>query len=81
MINPKNLPRDTNQRAHEVAKLLTGETEIPPEPERSPVSKYLSQIGRRGGLKGGVARAQALSPKKRSAIAKKAAEARWVNPR
>ena len=35
-------------------------------------------LGRRGGLKGGKARAKKLSKKKRSAIAKKAAEARWA---
>lgn len=77
MIKPKKLSRDTNERAHQVAKLLTGEAEIPTEAERSPVSAYLSDIGRRGGLRGGVARAQALSAKKRSAIAAKAANVRW----
>ena len=34
-------------------------------------------LGRQGGLKGGKARAKKLSAKKRSAIAKKAAHARW----
>jgi hypothetical protein len=34
-------------------------------------------LGKLGGAKGGAARAAALSPKKRSAIAKKAAQARW----
>jgi hypothetical protein len=34
-------------------------------------------LGRLGGLKGGAARAAALSPKKRSQIAAKAAKARW----
>jgi hypothetical protein len=34
-------------------------------------------LGRIGGQKGGKARAEALSPRKRSAIAKKAAQARW----
>lgn len=34
-------------------------------------------IGKRGGLKGGKARAEALSSTRRSAIAKKAAKARW----
>ena len=34
-------------------------------------------LGRLGGAKGGAARAAALSPRKRKAIAKKAAEARW----
>ncbi len=34
-------------------------------------------LGKLGGAKGGAARAAALSPAKRKAIAKKAAEARW----
>ena len=34
-------------------------------------------LGRLGGAKGGNARAAKLSPQKRSAIAKKAAQARW----
>ena len=34
-------------------------------------------LGRLGGLKGGKARARKLTPKERSAIAKKAAGARW----
>ena len=35
-------------------------------------------LGKLGGAKGGAARAAALSPRKRSAIAKKAALARWA---
>jgi hypothetical protein len=35
-------------------------------------------LGKLGGAKGGAARAAALSPKQRSAIAKKAAAARWT---
>jgi hypothetical protein len=38
-------------------------------------------LGRLGGLKGGKARAQALSPEKRKAIAKKAAKMRWKTAR
>lgn len=34
-------------------------------------------LGRKGGLKGGIARAKKLSSKRRKEIAKKAAEARW----
>jgi hypothetical protein len=33
--------------------------------------------GRLGGLKGGQARAESLTPEQRKAIAQKAAEARW----
>jgi hypothetical protein len=36
-------------------------------------------MGRRGGLKGGRARAEKLSPERRTEIAKKAAEARWAS--
>ncbi len=37
-------------------------------------------LGRLGGAKGGTARAAALSPARRKAIAKKAARARWKPP-
>lgn len=43
-------------------------------PEKNPAAVAL---GRLGGLKGGKARAEKLSPKKRSEIAKRAAQARW----
>ncbi len=39
------------------------------------------ELGRLGGLKGGRARAEKLSAKKRRAIAKKAALARWEKER
>jgi hypothetical protein len=38
-------------------------------------------LGRRGGLKGGVARARALTPERRSEIARTASRARWSSPR
>lgn len=49
----------------------------PQEAERSPISQYLAEIGRRGGLKGGLARKAALSKKRRKEIAQNAAKARW----
>ena len=51
---------------------MPGMNEPKPAPKMS--KKY---AGRLGGLKGGHARAQSLSPEERAAIAKKAAEARW----
>lgn len=36
-----------------------------------------AELGRKGGLKGGKARLEVLSPERRSMIAKKAATARW----
>ena len=38
-------------------------------------------LGRLGGLKGGKARAEALTPRKRKAIAKRAAQVRWSKKR
>lgn len=43
-------------------------------PQKNPAAVML---GRKGGLKGGKARAEKLSAKERSEIAKKAANARW----
>jgi hypothetical protein len=37
------------------------------------------ELGRRGGLKGGKARAARMTPEERSAAARKAAQARWRN--
>lgn len=69
----KPLPKDPNQLAYEIVKMSTEEGEL----ARSPVSEYLSQIGRKGGLKGGRVRAQRLPATRRQAIARKAAKARW----
>jgi hypothetical protein len=46
----------------------------PPAPEKNPAAVALGKLG---GAKGGPARAAALSPAKRKAIAKKAAAKRW----
>jgi hypothetical protein len=66
-------PRDTNQLAKMIVDLATGEID-----EEMPESPKV-RAGRLGGLKGGRARAETLSKKRRSEIAKKAAEARWKN--
>jgi hypothetical protein len=50
--------------------------ELPPEPKPENVPSAV-RAGRLGGLKGGKARAKALTPRKRKQIAKKAAQARW----
>ena len=46
-------------------------------PEEKPKNPHAVALGRLGGLKGGTARAQKLTPKKRSQIAAKAAAKRW----
>jgi hypothetical protein len=75
MITPKRLPRDSNQRAHEVVRLLTEEPESPSGAKRK--NPAAVKLGRLGGLKGGRARADKLSPEERRDSAKKAAKARW----
>jgi hypothetical protein len=69
----KPLPKDANQLA---AEIVRQSTEEPKAPEDS-VRDYLAKIGRKGGLKGGKARAEALPASKRKAIARNAAKARW----
>jgi len=49
----------------------------PAEDDKPAKNPAAVALGRLGGLKGGKARAQKLSAKKRSAIARKAAQARW----
>lgn len=62
-------------RAYETMLIATGQMEKPePEPEKNPAAVTL---GRLGGLKGGKARADKLTPEYRKAIAAKAAKARW----
>lgn len=75
----KKLPKDPNQLAYEIARLST-EEEKPKDPQEAAqqaISEYLALIGKKGGLKGGPARAKKLSAKKRKEIAKKAATSRW----
>jgi hypothetical protein len=67
-------PRDLNSLAASIVGDATDET--PPEPDDGKDPAAVS-LGRRGGLKGGKARAQKLTAQQRSEIAKKAAAARW----
>jgi hypothetical protein len=71
-------PRDFNERAFQSVAILTGTAEPPrsEEPE-DPVRAAAALLGRKGGLKGGKARAASLTPEKRREIARKAAAARW----
>lgn len=62
--------KDVNQVAFSVVRQATGELVAVPETVKA-------KSGRKGGLVGGDARAASLTPKKRKAIAKKAAKARW----
>ncbi len=68
-------PKDTQQLARSVLDAIVPDAEpVAAKPEKNPAAVAL---GRLGGLKGGNARAAKLSPAKRKAIAKKAAQSRW----
>jgi hypothetical protein len=74
-------PRDPNQLGLRIIQEATGQVEkydpmagVPADPTKNP---HAVALGRLGGLKGGAARAAALSPRKRSQIAAKAAAKRW----
>ncbi len=88
----KKRPADLNQRAFQIVREATGEappdqtpddggtaTDAPtapvkPERVKDPAAVAL---GRKGGLKGGPARAKKLTAEERSEVGKKAAKARW----
>jgi len=71
--HPKR-PRDINQLAKMIVDISTGNAPSEPESTKNPAAVALGKLG---GAKGGKARAAALSPAKRKAIAKKAAQRRW----
>jgi hypothetical protein len=69
-------PTDTNKLAKSIVDLATGESEDTP---LTPDGKNAAAValGKLGGLKGGKARAESLTAKRRKEIAQKAAAARW----
>ena len=71
---PKRSSKDENEAAFAILAQATGQGQEPPE---DTVRAAAAALGRRGGLKGGPARAKALTAAKRRAIARKAAVTRW----
>ena len=61
-------PADVIGAAIMVARIATGEVDEAPDGK---------DYARKGGLKGGEARAKSLTPEQRKEIAKKAAKSRW----
>jgi hypothetical protein len=78
MATKQKRPRDPNQLAKLIVDIVTGET---PDDSTDDADEGKDPaavaLGRKGGLKGGKARANSLSAKKRSEIARLAAQARW----
>lgn len=72
-------PRDINQLAHflvEQSTMVPG-VAAPPIPVPANISKYMAEIGRKGGQIGGKRRLSTLTKKERKRIASAAAKARW----
>src|SRR5207249_647892 len=66
---------DPNKLAFSIVQAIAGEpAAAQPAQEKDPIAV---ELGRRGGLKGGKARAAKMTKKQRIASAKKAASARW----
>jgi hypothetical protein len=75
MAKKTRLPTDVNSRARAIVDFATSDEETPdPDEGKDPAAV---ELGRRGGLKGGKARAEKLSSEERSAAARHAAESRW----
>jgi hypothetical protein len=73
-------PRDLNQWAKRMVDIATGEaTDRQPTPEEQGKDPAAVALGRKGGLKGGKARADALTPEQRREVAQKAAVSRWAS--
>ncbi|MDP9269929.1 MAG: histone H1 [Chloroflexota bacterium] len=73
-MEKRKRPRDVNQLAKWIVDESTGQHDPEPPDTRDPLAV---ELGRRGGLKGGPARAAKLTPEQRSESARKAAAKRW----
>lgn len=67
-------PRDPIALAKLVGDIATGQVEDKVEDGKDPAA---AELGRKGGLKGGKARSERLSPEQRAEAARLAAQARW----
>lgn len=75
MPNRSRKQKDTQQLAKHVLDVATGA--VPKDEPDSGKDPAAVALGRKGGLKGGKARAAKMTKAQRSASAKKAARARW----
>lgn len=75
----KKRPRDVNEIAKAIVDEATSDAqdEVPEEQPDDGKNPAAVALGRLGGLKGGKARAEKLSKRRREEIARKAAAARW----
>jgi hypothetical protein len=76
-LMPKRLSKDVNQAAFQMVRRSTG-TETAPNVSASDISRVMAAMGSKGGKIGGKRRMVTMTPAERSAVAAKAAKARWA---
>lgn len=75
------LRKDENETAFGLVQAMIGEGPRPlPPAERTEKNPEAVARGSKGGKKGGKARKEAMTPERRSEVAKQAAAARWKRP-
>lgn len=80
--NSSKLRPDVAEVAFRVFQEAIGEKpKTLPAGERTEKNPDAVKRGRKGGRKGGAARAESLTPEKRAKLAKRAAKARWKRPK
>lgn len=77
MVKKSSKPRDVNSMAAAIVAQSTDDDDQGDDPYEGK-NPAAVELGRLGGQKGGKARAEKLTAEERSAIAKKAANARWA---
>ena len=70
-------PKDFNEFGRYLVDLTTASD--PPKVTQDEVSRVMANLGARGGKIGGKRRLETMTPEQRSAVALKAARARWKN--
>lgn len=86
MPKPIKHEDDPTELALNVMRRATGDDAFPkvtvqPEPSQETISAVMRALGKRGGRKGGPARAKKLTAKRRREIALRAARSRWDRAR
>lgn len=75
MAKRTKMPTDLNARAKAIVDLATSDEDVPdPDEGKDPAAVAL---GRKGGQKGGKARAAKMTAEERSEAARRAVNARW----
>ena len=77
MAKRKKKEHDFSLRALRIVQEATGQVERVAEEPKPKKDFDAKALGHKGGLKGGKARAEKLTPERRKEIAQKAAQARW----